>query len=433
MKKKYKSSVYKTIPALCIVPLFLFGILMMAICGARLSTAMHQQAEGRLQAIADSILLTYDTMYPGDYRFVKSGKVAAFYKGEKEITGEYEYLDRMKAAVGAEITFFYQDTRMITTMKDAEGNRLVGTGANSIICRDVLEKDHEEFYHNMQVGDGYYLGYYRPLHNEDGRSIGMLAVSMPADEVHRSINRVRIPLIVLIILGMLLTGLFASVYVRKLVFAMNGVQRSLSSVAKGELDHEPGYEVMSRNDEIAEMGRMIIVMQNSLRKLIERDALTELYNRRYANVRLQNMFERAREEGTECCVIMGDVDYFKRINDTYGHDTGDVVLKEIGRVMKQNLAGKSFAARWGGEEFLLVYGECSLEEGVSHVQKLAEIISGLEILSGSGETIKLTMTFGVTSTDGESSPEEVIRIADERLYAGKEAGRNRIVAEGSVE
>ena len=433
MKKKYQSSIYKTIPALCIVPLFLFGILMMAICGARLSTAMHEQAEGRLQAVADSILLTYDAMYPGDYKVVKQGNVVAFYKGEQEITGKYEYLDRVKEEIGAEITFFYQDTRMITTMKDAEGNRLIGTGANSVICKNVLEGDREHFYHNIEIGEGHFLGYYRPLHNEDGACIGMIAISMPADDVHGAIRRVLIPTIGLIILGMVITGALAIFYVSKLVKAMESVQKSLSSVAKGELDKTPGYEVMSRNDEIAEMGREIVVMQNALRKLIERDALTELYNRRYANVRLQNMVDRAREEGTQLCVIMGDVDYFKKINDTYGHETGDVVLKEISRVMKHQLVGKSFAARWGGEEFLLVCGECSLNEGVAYVEKLKETISALEILSSDGEKIKVTMTFGIACTDGTSSAHDVIRIADERLYVGKEAGRNRIVAEGSVE
>lgn len=432
MKKKYQSSVYRTIPALCIVPLFLFGILMMAICGARLSAAIHEQAEGRLHAIADSILLTYDEMYPGDYRFVQSGNVAALFKGDMEITGEYEYLDKLKEKIGTEITFFYQDTRMITTMKDAQGNRLVGTGANSVICESVLEGDHEAFYHNIEIGEHHFLGYYRPLHNEDGVCIGMLALSMPADEVHATINRVLIPTIALIILGMMITGTAAFLYVRKLVKAMEGVQKSLSSVAKGELDHTPSYEVMSRNDEIAEMGREIIVMQNALRKLVERDALTELYNRRYANIRLKNMIERAGESGSSFCVVMGDVDYFKKINDTYGHETGDIVLKEIGRVMKQQIAGKSFAARWGGEEFLLVYGECSLNEGIAYVEQLKESISALEILSSDGEKINVTMTFGITCTDGTSSAHEVIQMADESLYVGKEAGRNRIVAEGSV-
>ena len=160
--------------------------------------------------------------------------------------------------------------------------------------------------------------------------------------------------------------------------------------------------------------------------------------------------------------------FFKKVNDTYGHEMGDVVLKEVSKVLRTYMVGKGFAARWGGEEFLLVFNNIGVKAAYLVLQKILDEIRGLQIdrnqgsseeelfgefIAGkTGETeiieddgsdteqylsvddayipyIKVTMTMGLASGGLGRTQDEVIRIADEKLYFGKENGRNRIIVE----
>lgn len=430
MEKKTRRSIYKTIPAMAIVPLLLFGILVLAICSVRFTDIMYEKVEDELKNIAASVAASYDTVYPGEYRYVEENNIAFYYKGEEEITGDFTIIDSLKEATDAEISIFYKDVRMMTTIMNEAGERLIGSGASTIICRDVLDLKTAQFYKSVEIGDNTYCAYYMPILTENGGVIGMIAVAKPTEVVRDLVFKAVFPIVFVVLLGMLVAGIISYRYARNLTTAIGNLQKALANVAQGELSKDPHFTFMERNDEISDMGRSVMAMQKSLHVLIERDALTELYNRRCANQRLDKIFKKAENTGTKFCIAIGDIDFFKKINDTYGHEVGDKVLMAVAKVLKISMTGKGFVSRWGGEEFLIVFDETEYEEGMGKLQLFMENIRKLRIPDERFEMpIRVTMTFGIAVATGEDQIDDILRVADERLYQGKSGGRNRIVGE----
>lgn len=168
----------------------------------------------------------------------------------------------------------------------------------------------------------------------------------------------------------------------------------------------------------------LIDYNNQLVSQANTDALTGLYNRRKARSYLEKLMKSPGRDGISLCIC--DIDFFKRVNDTYGHDVGDIVLKEISRTMKKSLADQSFIARWGGEEFLIVFPSCNGDEAYMHLNNLKNKIKALTFTVGE-VTFSITMTFGLAEFDFQSDIDTLIKEADEKLYMGKENGRDQIV------
>ncbi len=166
-------------------------------------------------------------------------------------------------------------------------------------------------------------------------------------------------------------------------------------------------------------------MQNkALEELSKHDPLTGLFNRRS----IQERYENAEKMDEKYAVVLGDIDDFKKVNDTHGHDIGDEVLKAVADVYKSTTRGDDIVCRWGGEEILVFIPGASKEQAVEVAKRVLEGVRALEILSKDKEKFKITMTIGVAASDEGKSFNEIVRRADERLYAGKHAGKNRIVS-----
>ncbi len=161
------------------------------------------------------------------------------------------------------------------------------------------------------------------------------------------------------------------------------------------------------------------------------DALTGLFNR-YS---LWDFFEGLEKSGDNYCVIMGDLDDFKKINDTYGHDCGDRVLKSVACILLNHTNSDEMACRWGGEEMLLLI-RGTREECLSRVGEIREQINGMGIVH-EGQQVRVSMTFGFV--DCAEQPEEtvssnhaaidwLISVADDRLYTGKRSGKNVVIS-----
>lgn len=168
----------------------------------------------------------------------------------------------------------------------------------------------------------------------------------------------------------------------------------------------------------------LIAYNNQLQDQANTDALTGLYNRRKAMQYLENLLKPSNSEFTSICIC--DIDFFKKVNDNYGHDMGDVVLQTISQTMKTTLGGKCFIARWGGEEFLLIFPSCNGDEALCHLEELKAKIKALQF-DANGKTFSVAMTFGLTEYDFHSDIDTTIKEADEKLYMGKENGRDQIV------
>lgn len=168
----------------------------------------------------------------------------------------------------------------------------------------------------------------------------------------------------------------------------------------------------------------LIDYNNQLLDQANTDALTGLYNRRKAMQYLEKILVPSNHTFTSICIC--DIDFFKKVNDNYGHDIGDVVLQNIAQTMKTTLDKKSFIARWGGEEFLLVFPSCNGDEALCLLEELKDKIKALLFHAGE-KTFSVAMTFGLAEYDFHSDIDSAIKEADEKLYMGKENGRDQIV------
>lgn len=163
-----------------------------------------------------------------------------------------------------------------------------------------------------------------------------------------------------------------------------------------------------------------------LREQSLRDPLTGLYNRRYLSETLEREIARAERENTPLSVIISDIDNFKRINDTYGHQAGDRFLVEIARLMNKNARRSDIVCRYGGEEFLLVLPGTSVESAAKRADEIRQKCTQLHLHQG-GQDMQVSMSFGVaTYPIHGSQADEIIIKADQALYLSKAAGRNRV-------
>jgi len=152
------------------------------------------------------------------------------------------------------------------------------------------------------------------------------------------------------------------------------------------------------------------------------DPLTKAFNRRSFMRQLSLM----AVSGDEFGLIMFDIDHFKSINDTYGHDVGDAVLREISQLVRNNIRAKDVLARWGGEEFMVLTPDSDLNRTVAMAERLRKAVAGF---SFTGVPRPVTSSFGaVVFYDGETD-EEMVKRADTALYEAKESGRNRVVTD----
>lgn len=156
------------------------------------------------------------------------------------------------------------------------------------------------------------------------------------------------------------------------------------------------------------------------------DPLTRVANRRAAQERLEEELVDGERRGRPLSVAMLDVDHFKAVNDTYGHETGDVVLREVAAALSATVRARDLVARWGGEEFLLLLPETTAGEALAIAERVRLAIAGLH-----PEGLRITATIGVAeAADGETAG-SLLRRADLGLYAGKQDGRNQTVSDPS--
>ncbi len=162
------------------------------------------------------------------------------------------------------------------------------------------------------------------------------------------------------------------------------------------------------------------------------DPLTKVHNRRYLDRRLDEEVARSKRYGLSLSVLMLDIDYFKRINDTYGHQAGDLTLSTLGRLLKTSLRDLDVIARYGGEEFLVICTNTAIEGAALVAERTRKLIESnpVEISDGAGakQTIQIRISVGVACLGASiDSKEKLVQAADQALYRAKEGGRNRVI------
>ncbi len=169
----------------------------------------------------------------------------------------------------------------------------------------------------------------------------------------------------------------------------------------------------------------------SLQKIATIDPLTELFNRRAMMDYLKLVQSSCRKSKKSYIIAIGDIDDFKKVNDTYGHEAGDEVLKAVSKIMADNVPAEGYVSRWGGEEFLLLIPSNDIDVGISCADKVRREISELTFLHDSRIPYNVTVTIGMCKALPDDDFEKVISEADKRLYRGKNQGKNCVIAQSA--
>lgn len=170
-------------------------------------------------------------------------------------------------------------------------------------------------------------------------------------------------------------------------------------------------------------------LSQRLRTMAYRDALTGLYNHRYFYEQLSHEIDRALRYGQTLAILLMDMNNFKQINDTYGHMAGDKFLSLVGQVIDKQIRSSDIGARYGGDEFVVILPNTSIEEARATAEKLAFAVETAAAMTPNEESVRLGIAIGVAACPDDSrAPAELLEIADSRLYeqkADRKAGRTR--------
>lgn len=186
------------------------------------------------------------------------------------------------------------------------------------------------------------------------------------------------------------------------------------------------------------LGRSL-VLEKAL-AMASSDELTGLINRRGFYQRFEGEIERSRRQKTPLCVALVDVDHFKRFNDTYGHLSGDLVLKALADLFTQNMRKSDVVCRFGGEEFAILLPDTSLKASADLMERLRQRVEAMQLRGFNGERLSVTISVGLTEVNTQVRPDacrseisDALATADEYLYAAKHQGRNQVMYEASSE
>jgi diguanylate cyclase (GGDEF)-like protein len=174
-------------------------------------------------------------------------------------------------------------------------------------------------------------------------------------------------------------------------------------------------------------------LRNSLLQQAIRDPLTGLYNRRYLDETLTRELERANRSGQSLSIIIADVDHFKEINDTFGHDGGDEILRVVGKLLGSSFRTQDLVCRYGGEEFVIVLPETQLADALHRAEALRQQIklTHVNLAGATLESLSISMGVAAFPSHGDS-PKALIRNADNAMYRAKTGGRDRVEAASAL-
>mgnify|MGYP004506228317 CR=1 FL=1 len=181
-------------------------------------------------------------------------------------------------------------------------------------------------------------------------------------------------------------------------------------------------------DELDQKNRELELANKRLKKLSITDGLTELYNHRHVHQLLHDEFERSARTGEPIAVAMMDLDRFKSINDTYGHPTGDVILYETAKIIKETAREIDMPGRYGGEEFIAILPGTEEESAEAFAERVRQAVESHVFRDGATE-VRMTVSCGVAAfpAPGVDAPEALLKAADEALYQAKHGGRNQVI------
>ncbi len=282
--------------------------------------------------------------------------------------------------------------------------------------------------------------------NPEGPAPIRIVMSLPINVVFAGENRAFVHTVIGIVVATVL--LLVAAWIGAEFFVLRKIRALLAAASRvraGDLTARTGLR--QDGEELSQVGEAFDAMTSALQQrdvelkralqdLQEQaitDPLTGLLNRRYLREYLPRELIRARRNGSSLAVIIVDLDYFKRVNDTFGHEAGDLVLRELGALLMSHIRGSDIACRFGGEEFALVLPEASLEGARQKAEAVRAAVKMLDLKYRDQRIPAITASFGVALfPDHAEDADALMRAADEALYHAKGGGRDRVVTGGTA-
>lgn len=242
----------------------------------------------------------------------------------------------------------------------------------------------------------------------------------------------RLAIIVAFGLGVGVAALAAVMLSRSILKPLRLLEEGVEYWGEGDLSHRIELTTADEIEQLAiafnSMAQKLEQSQTDLRNLAILDGLTGVYNRREFNLQLKAELERSERYQHACSLIMMDIDYFKKLNDTHGHQGGDEALRVVAALLKREVRPTDRVARYGGEEFAIILPETTGEKALGVAERLRGTIAIAPISISEDMIINVTVSMGVATFPTDATSEEkLLSLADQALYSAKKSGRNRVI------
>ena len=236
---------YKTL-ILAIIPVLVMGIVAILISNTVVKNKLLDDAKQKLKATSNAVLAAYD-QNAGDYFVNATGDV---WKGAYNVSLSTPFIDDIAAKTGIEVTFFYNDTRLVTSLKDADGKRILGSTAGDFLVKNVLQDGNEVFTNRVLVDGTFYFGYYVPVHqNNSDEIIGMVFAGMPVKEIYASLNLITMIFTVAILVILVIAVIGCLLVSREIAKSIRNSMDVVKQISEGNLNVEIEQSMLDRKDE----------------------------------------------------------------------------------------------------------------------------------------------------------------------------------------
>lgn len=231
---------------LAIIPVLIMGIVAILISNTVVKNKLLDDAKQKLKATSNAVLAAYD-QNAGDYFVNATGDV---WKGAYNVSLSTSFIDDIAAKTGIEVTFFYNDTRLVTSLKDADGKRILGSKAGDFLVENVLQDGNEVFTNRVLVDGTFYFGYYVPVHqNNSDEIIGMVFAGMPVKEIYASLNLITMIFTVAILVILVIAVIGCLLVSRGIAKSIRNSMDVVKQISEGNLNVEIEQSMLDRKDE----------------------------------------------------------------------------------------------------------------------------------------------------------------------------------------
>jgi len=377
----------KSLLSLCILPMVIVCVVIATLSTGAMQKAIEEEINGSLQIVATAVKETYTNLYEGDYTVDFVGKVR---KGDKEINGDYQLIDAIKAGTGYDVSMLFGNTRLITTVAKDNGVRANGTPTDKQTYARIEEGNPFFLKDFTVVGRTCYV-YYLPLVNEDGTVMGAIEAVRESESVYQTVKKQVVVVLMMAVVLLVVAGATVVVSSRRMVKRMSHIGAFLESLINGHLDCVPHEKSLCRQDELGDIYRHCDKVQETFKSMVEQINLShrDLMN---AAKQLSEMATDTTESATNVSVAVEEISEGARTqadSTQEAHDNVSQISSQIGLITEEVDAMAVYADDMAmrGKESERIVEELS-KSGDSTKESVSKVAEQIAIMNTSVSGIK---------------------------------------------